>query len=182
MAYKNLRCKNFPPDLTNCRYIWCLALLLLPCAGTACFGQTVKIRIVNVTNENPVKNQKVSISGISGTGDTQEQERRKLLTKPSTPDLRLTTDANGEAQFELPKPAPDSFYVRAELSAPLWDCTCLVRVSTEEVMQKGFVTTPRGDKGSSINRSIQPKPGEILYRLRPTPGWVRIFWPLLLDH
>jgi hypothetical protein len=182
MAYKSLCFKKFPPDLPNCRYIWCFALLLLPCASTACFGQTVKIRIVNATNENPVKNQKVSISGISGKGDTQEQDRRKLLTKPTTPDLRLITDANGEAQFELPKPAPDSFYVRAELGVPLWDCTCLVRVSTEEVMQKGFMTTSRGNKGSPTDRSIHSKPGEILFRLRPTPGWVRILWPLLIDH
>jgi hypothetical protein len=182
MAYKNLPRKNFPPDLTKCRCIWCFALLLLPCASSACFGQTVKIRIVNATNENPVKNQKVSISGISGKGDTQQEDRRKLLTKPTTPDLRLITDGNGEAEFELPKPAPDSFYVRAELSVPLWDCTCLIRVSTEEVMQKGFMTTSHGNKGSPANRPIQPKAGEILYRLRPTPGWMRIFWPLLVDH
>lgn len=179
---KEKRCRKFLADLTSRRYIWFFALLLLPCVNTTCFGQTVKIRIVNASNESPVKKQKVSVSGISGKEETQEEAHRKLLTKPTTPDLRLVTDAQGEAQFELPKTAPAYFYVRAELSGPVWDCTCLVRVSTEGVMQKGFMVSPHEDEGSGSKPSIRLKPGEILFRLRPTPWWVRVLWPLLIDH
>jgi hypothetical protein len=30
--------------------------------------------------------------------------------------------------------------------------------------------------------SIQPQPGEILFRIRPTALWVRMFWPFLVDR
>jgi len=176
VMHEKLRNEKVSAELTSCRYIWFFALLLLPCIDTACFGQTVKIRIVNATNESPAKSHTVSISGISGNGDTEAEEKRKLLTKPTTPDLRLVTDANGEVQFELPKPAPAYFFVRPELSAPVWDCTCLLRVSTEELMQKGLVTRNAYAGG---NPSIQSKPGEILFRLKPLPLWARVLWPLL---
>jgi hypothetical protein len=180
---KKLRCKESPINLWSRRYIWLLALLLLSCVNTTCFGQTVRIRIVNGTDETPVKDQRVSVSGISGKEETQQEANRQLLTKPTTPDLRLVTDARGEAQFELPKPAPAYFYVHAELSGPVWDCGCLVRVSTEEVMQKGFmVVNPHDNKGSRTKPSIQPKPGEILFNLTPTQWWVRVLWPFLTDH
>jgi len=176
---KEKRCKKFPAELTSRRYIWVLALLLLPCVNATCFGQTVRIRIVNVANESPVKKQRVSVSGIGGKEETLEEAIRKLITKPTTPDLRLVTDAQGEAQFELPKTAPAYFYVRAELSGPVWDCTCMVRVSTEDVMQKGFTVSSPYDEGSRSKPSIQANPGEVLFRLRPTPWWVRVVWPLL---
>jgi hypothetical protein len=31
------------------------------------------------------------------------------------------------------------------------------------------------------NFSTQPEPGEIVFRLKPTPWWVRIFWPLFVE-
>jgi hypothetical protein len=166
----------------RCRIIAFSALLLLACIGPACFGQTVKIHVVDSASEKPLMKQTVSISGITGKEDTQKQAEHKLLTKPTTPDLRLVTDINGDAQFELPKPAPANFYVRAELYERHWDCVCLVRVSTEELMQKGYKTTNAYDKAAADKPSDQPKPGEILFHLGPTPWWVRAFWPLLTDH
>jgi hypothetical protein len=47
-------------------------------------------------------------------------------------------------------------------------------VTTEEVIQKGFMTRP-DDKEAHV---VQPKPGEILFRARPTPWWVRLLYPL----
>jgi hypothetical protein len=175
--------KKHSSDFTSRRSIWFFALFLLPFINTTCYGQTVIVRIVNATNESPVKKQKVSVSGIGGKEETQEEAHRKLITKPTTPDLRLVTDDQGEAQFKLPKTASAYFYVRAELSGPVWDCTCLVRVSTEDAMQKGFmVSSPHGGEGLRGKPSIQPKPAEILFHLRPTPWWVRVLWPLLIDH
>jgi len=151
---------------------------LLAATSIACFGQTVVIRIVNVTNENPVRNQLVYIWGISGATVPGENERRKLLTNAIPPELSFLTDANGEAQFELPKPAPAYLYVRAVLSDSHWDCTCVERVSIEEVLQKGFVTlSPYAERWKP--KPIQPKAGEVLFALRPLPLWVRFFWPLL---
>ena len=153
-----------------------ITMLFLSCVNAVCFGQTVIIRIVNVTNESPVRNQSVYIWGISGKIESDVDERHKLITQPISPELRLATDANGEAQFELPKPAPTYFYVRAVVSIPHWDCICLVRVSTDEVMHKGFIISDA--RRTPDTKSIRPKPGEVLFGLRPTPWWWRILYPV----
>lgn len=162
--------------------VWCLSLLLLALVGTDSFGQTVKIRLVNSTNGNPVTNQRISISGISGKATTPGEERQKLLDKHAIPDLRLATDVSGKTQFDLPNPVPSYFYIHAELSGPVWDCSCLVRVATEEVLQKGLTISNVQDGLSPGKFSTQPNAGEIVFRLKPTPWWVRVFWPLLADH
>jgi len=129
-----------------------------------------------------VRNQRVYVSGITSTGALNEKdERLKLITKPLTADLSLVTDRTGRAEFDLPKAAPAYFYIRVALSGPHWDCTCLVRVSTEEVVQKGrVVLTPYAER-EKRKPLIQPKAGEILFALRPLPLWVRFFWPLLKE-
>ncbi len=70
------------------RYAWCLVSLLLLSVNAACFGQTVRIRVVNVSNGGPLPKQQVTISAFDGKGSST-----------NTPDLRLVTDANGEAQL-----------------------------------------------------------------------------------
>jgi len=155
-----------------------IAMMFLSCISV-CFGQTVIIRLVNVENERPVKNRRVYISGIFGTTAPEKDEQLKLVIKPIRPELNLVTDANGVAQFELPKPVPAYFYVRAMLSGPHWDCTCLVRVSTEEVMQEGFVARSPYAERKPATTSNQPKPGEVRFDIRPLPWSVRILWPLV---
>jgi len=153
-------------------------LLLLSCVNTACFGQTVVVRIVNAKNERPMRNRPIYIFGISGKVATDRDERYKLITKHISPDLKLMSDANGEAQFQLPKPAPVYFYVRAVLSGPRWDCTCLLRVATVEVMQKGFMVRSPWAEHTRTGTSIQPKPGEVLFALRAMPWWLQVLYPL----
>ena len=158
--------------------VLCFALLFLSCVDASCLGQTVTVRIVNVQNESPVRNRHVYVSGLRAKTATNEDEGLKLVMKPMTADLSLITDTNGDATFELPKPAPADFYVRAALSGSEWDCTCTVRVSTEEVVEKGFVVwSPYAER--KPKPSIQPKPGLILFSLRPIPWYVRVLWPFL---
>jgi hypothetical protein len=142
----------------------------------------VTVRIVNATDESPPKNVKVLVSGINGKEETREEAHFKLITKPNTPDLRLVTDAKGEAQFQLPNPVPAYVYVRAELSRQLWDCTCLFRVPTEQVTQKGLMFATYDNESSRSKTSIQPKPGEVLICLTPTPRWEHLFYPLFRDY
>jgi hypothetical protein len=164
------------------RRVWLFAPLLLSLVGTESAAQTVKIHLVNSTNGSPVTNLKIFVFGVSGKANAQPEDPQKLLDKHATPDVRLVTDSNGEAHFDLPNPAPDHFYIHAELAGPVWDCTCLVRVVTEEVLRKGqtISNSPGGLSPGSF--STQPEPGEIVFRLKPTPWWVRVFWPLLVDH
>jgi hypothetical protein len=153
-----------------------LALFLSGAIGSTCFGQTVTVRLINATDGRPVGGEKVLVSGIKGGGDTREEALHKLIRKPTSPDLTLITDAQGAIQFDLPKAPPTDFYVRADLHHPAWDCTCFVMISTEKVMHNGVLFGPHEDT------TIQPQPGEILFRLRPTPVWMRVFWPFLVDH
>jgi hypothetical protein len=160
-------------------YIPCLALLLFSYVNVPSFGQTVSIRLVDLTNGGPVTNRHIYVSGISGKSAMKEEdERRKLMTKPLTADLSLVTDRKGEATFDLQKPLPAYFYVRAAMSGAHWDCTCLVRVSTEEMVQKGLVVmSPYAERKGKL--SVHPRPSEILFGLRQTPWWVQLLWPLL---
>lgn len=161
------------------RNISWFALLLFSALNLVCFGQMVTVRIVNVTNGSPVGNERVYISGMSGRASGEEDVRLKLTTKPIHADLTLTTDGKGEVAFVLPKPTPAYFYVRTAVSESHWDCTCLVRISREELVQKGLVTLSPYASKTSPKPQIQPKPGEVLFALRPLPLWARIFYPLL---
>jgi hypothetical protein len=164
------------------RRVWLFALLPFSLVGTESFAQTVKIRVVNSTNGSPVTNLKIFVFGVTGKANAQPEDPQKLLDKHATPDVRLVTDANGKAHFDFHNPAPEHFYIHAELDGPVWDCTCLVRVVTEEVLQKGRTISNSREGLSPGKFSTQPEPGEIVFRLKPTPWWVRVFWPLLVDH
>jgi hypothetical protein len=156
----------------------CLTLILLSCLSPAGFAQTITIRIVNLTNKKPVKNVLIYVSGITEKAADERDQGRRIVAKPIDAELRLPTGANGEASLSLPKPPPERFYIRASLSGPHWDCTCLVRVVTEEVMRSGLVVmSPYAHRRSE--RPIPPRPGEVFLGLKPTPWWVRVFWPVL---
>ena len=144
-----------------------VVFLLALCPG--CFGQTVKIHVVNIVNGRPLRDQRIEISMLYPSGSTER------------PDLRLVTAANGEVQFELPKSAPTHFAIRAKLSEVHWYCDCLALVTTEEVMQKGFMSKSPGVWGSHAEQIMKASPGEIFFRAQPTPWWVRILYPLMKD-
>jgi hypothetical protein len=161
--------------------VWYFALLLLPFAETYSFAQTVKIRLVNTVHGSPVKDRRISIFGINGNIGTLEKHPQEMLAKNAVPDLRLVSSVNGEAALELPRPAPPYFYVLAELRGPVWDCPCLVRVFTEDVLHKGLVISNAADQRTPGEFQTHPTPGEILFRLKPLPWWVHILWPVVKD-
>jgi len=168
--------------LMFCR-VWLFAAFLFSLVSTESAAQTVKIHLVNSTNGSPVTNLNVLVFfGVREKANGQPEDSHKLLDKHATPDVRLVTDTSGETHFDIPNPIPERFYIHAELAGPMWDCPCLVRVVTEEMLRKGFTITNSREDLSPGKFSTQAKPGEILFRLKPTPLWVRVFWPLLVDH
>jgi hypothetical protein len=118
----------------------------------------------------------VYVFGINGKADSKEGNVRLEVSNPLAADMILVTDTKGEATFDLPKSVPSYFYIRAALNGRHWDCFCAPRVATEELEQKGIMVKNAEAKDDS---SIQPKPREILFAVRPTPWWVRLFWPVL---
>jgi hypothetical protein len=153
-----------------------LVLLFLCCANAASLGQTVTIRVINLTNEKPFRNKQVYVSGLSAQATTMHEERLKLTKKPIRADLSLVTNNKGEIAFDLPKSVPAYFYVRPVFSERDWDCSCFVRIPKEELLQKGFLvmTPPAARKPKP---SIQPKAREVLFVMRRTPLWWRILYP-----
>lgn len=179
MGDKNFRSEESPANVVGCRHIWRFApLLLLFFVGTICAAQTVKIRLVNTADGRPIKGQRILISGINGKTNRPERE---LLAKHALADLRVVSNAKGEAAFKLPRPSPSYFYVRVQLSVPVWDCICLVRVDTEEMMRNGLQINNAQDERSPGKFKTHQVPGEILFRLRPTPWWIRLLWPLMKE-
>ena len=106
--------------------------MLLVCVNTTCSAQTVRIRVVDVTNGSPIPKQQISVSGLYGK------------------ELILVTDANGEVQFELPKPSSAQFAVRADINYARWYCACLAFVTTAEVIQKGFMAKAPDDDANFL--------------------------------
>jgi len=162
------------PHLTRNPRNLCLALAIAFSVAGTCLSQTVTIRLVDLRSKRPLQGKHIYVFGIKREASKEEGVRREL-GRPLNADLSLVTDIKGEAAFELPKPAPSYFYVRAALSGIHWDCFCAPRVSTKELEQKGIVVK-NAEKKTGV---ILPKPTEILFALRPTPWWVRLFWPIL---
>jgi hypothetical protein len=168
--------RNLSIGLTTVRHALAFTVFLSGCLGGACFGQTVTVRIVNAEDGKPVAAHKILISGINGKSYTPDQARQNLTVKHGSADATLVTDAQGRVQFDLPADPPPSFYVRAVLRPPVWDCSCVVTVHTEELLRKGLWFGSRDDASSEL------RPGEIIFRIRPNPLWVRVFWPFLVDR
>jgi hypothetical protein len=161
----------------------CFLLVLLAYLSAGCFAQTITVRIINVSNKKPVKNVPIYVYEVGEINESRakvREEARKLIANPPNADMKLRTDANGEAilSFGLANNAAASFYIRALLPPSHWDSCCLVHIITEEVIEKGLVTlSPYAYRRPKP--SISPKPGEILLDLRPLPLYVRVLWPLL---
>ena len=107
---------------------------------------------------------------------------RCVLTTPSflsngTPH-HLETDANGDAHFILPKPAPAQLGVRVHLTSKYWHCACVALVTTEDVVKKGIVQ-PYEPTASAI--PLQVEPGEILFVVRPFTFLEHLLYPFVKE-
>jgi hypothetical protein len=125
----------------------------------SCFAQEMTVRVVNAANGRPLKDQLVYI-GV----------REPLVWN----DLQLKTDANGEARFTLPDPAPPHMRVNVLLSPLRWDCGCMFVAATEGVIQKGVVPPP-GAKPTKAAASLKPSPGQIQFAVRPLSFSDRVY-------
>jgi hypothetical protein len=156
------------------RNIQWFLLLFLCCGDAVSFGQRVTIRVINL-NGTPFKNKQVYISGLNAQAASEYDERLKLNRKPIRADLSLLTDSEGQAVFDLPTTLPAYVYVRPVFSERIWDCTCFVSVPTDGLLQKGFLYFS-GERKTP--KSIQPKPGEILFVMVRTPLWWQLLYPV----
>lgn len=153
----------------RCLHPW-LVLVLLPWMGSVCFGQTVRVRVLDCTDGHPLPQQQVSLSLLHEKGEQAPPQRES--------NLRLETDANGLTLFSLPKPAPPRFEVDVHLTSKQWSCGCFALLNTEDVIRNGFVEAKacRGESRSKVLPKAEP--GEILFLVLPPTWWQKLLWPL----
>jgi hypothetical protein len=145
--------------MRRCRYLWCVRSLLFMMFGPVCFSQTLTIRVVKASDNRPLVKEKVS---IFSTGQS------KLTAK-------LTTDMNGEVQVEVPSPAPAFILVQVMLDEGHCYYPCSAWIAPQEAIRSGYVNTSTTE---AKKNEMNPKPREILFRIRSKPWWVRLLSPL----
>jgi len=149
----------------------CIALICLLSIGPCCYAQAVTIRVINSNDGSPLRNQQVSVSLLYDRGEAQPANYNGNLS--------LETDANGEAHFVLPGPAPTHISAQVRLAPSHWRCGCGVLVATEELIRNGTVgPLPAAESGKSA-APVKAVPGEILFVARPLSFWERLLYPFV---
>jgi hypothetical protein len=152
------------------RYVVFTSLL---CLGSPGGAQTVIIRVVNVGDDRPLRQQEVSVSLLYDKGGPTPAKYDSHLT--------LQTDENGAARFLLPEPAPRDLDVRVAIDWRRWHCGCNLLISTQDVVQKGIVDSaaPGSKSKGTTDDLVKAVPGEIRFIVRPLSFFERLLAPLL---
>jgi hypothetical protein len=149
---------------------WYLASFLLLSLGSSCFAQAMKIRVINAADGSPLPKQQVSVALLYEGGEKTPANYEPVLTGE--------TDANGEARFPIPEPAPAHLSAHVRLTSEHWRCGCMALAVTQDVLQKGIVESAANSKKSA---PIKPTPGEILFVARPESFFERLLGPLVKE-
>jgi len=115
----------------------------------------VKILVINGNNSRPMSKQGVFV-----------QLLYEKTTKVSPP-LHIETNANGEAQFSIPEPAPEHLDVRIALTSKYWHCACWFMTDTEKVLNSGVLKIPASPVPNAPNAPVNAEPKQ--NRLRCSP-------------
>jgi hypothetical protein len=151
------------------RYVAFTSLLWLGPCGLA---QTVIVRVVNGSNERPLRKQEVSVSLLYDKGEPTPAKYDAHLT--------LQTDEKGEVRFLLPEPVPRDLGVRVAIDWGRWHCACLELAATQDVIQKGIVDSAAS--ATDLKRTpalLKPVPGEMRFVVWPLSFFERLLYPLL---
>ena len=149
------------------RLVWFLTL----CFSTSCFGQAMRIRIINARNGHPLPKQQVFLSLL--------YEKNGKHPTTDGPPHHLETDAKGEAHFILPEPAPAHLGVQVRLTSEYWHCACVALVTTQDVVEKGIAQPYEPTAASAI--PLQVKPGEVLFVVRPFTFLEHLLYPFVKE-
>jgi len=148
----------------------CVLLLLV---GPFCFAQTVTVRIMNAARGHPLQNQHVPVSLLYEKGEKTPAKYEANLT--------MKTDANGEAHFTLPEPAPPHISAQVRLTLEHLRCGCGVLATTEDVIQKGIVGPLPGGQPKKAAATLKALSGEILIVARPLSFFERLLYPFVKE-
>lgn len=152
------------------RCFQCLISFFLLWFSAACFGQTIKIRIINVTTGRPLGKLPVSVGLVY---DKNEKTPPNIDKR-----FQLETDSNGDTQFTLPEPPPSHIAAQTRLTSEHWHCGCVMLIATRDLLQNGFVGGDPRNKAARAAAPLKADPGEILFVASRFSWWERILYPL----
>lgn len=153
----------------------CAVGVLSLLAGPLCLAQVVTVRVINGANGRPLQKQNVSLYPGYEKGEKTPPNYDGLMV------LGKETDANGQARFTLPEPAPSSVWVRIALSSTGWYCEeCDATAATADLLQKGIVIGSDLAKSTKTATQVKVPPGELLFIVRRVPFYWRLLH-LILD-
>jgi len=116
--------------------------------------------VVNVSNDQPIPNESVVVQFLS--------------PQASSSSMRLTTDAKGEAHFNIPNSQTEHIDVRVVLKSGRWDCNCWIVTDRKTVQQGILLFSPLKNRDAPV-----PKPNEIVVSARPKRFLERLLWPIM---
>jgi len=172
LAKFGLSCDDLVEDAVKKRYSQCLVWFLLLWLSPSCFGQVIRIRVIDLKTGRPLQKQPVSVTLFYDKGE-------KTPAKYDA-NLRLETDVNGEAQFRLPEPVPVHLATQVRLTSEHWHCGCMALIATRDLIQIGIVQTP-GPESTTSATNAKAEPGVILFLARPFTFLERLFYPFVKD-
>ncbi len=161
--------------MTNKRYFRFLSWLLLLWISPSCFGQVIRVRIINGENGHPLPKQQVSVTLL------YDKKYDKEIPAKYDAVLNRETDANGKAHFKLPEPPPVHFSALVPVDWSRWKCACGILGSTDDLIQKGIMWPEPTNKSKNSDALFMAAPGEILFVFHPLTFFERLFYPLLKD-
>jgi hypothetical protein len=141
--------------------------ILVPWVTPLCFGQTIKIRVVNDKTGQPLPKQPISITLLYEKGEKTPAKYDAALN--------IETDEKGESQFNLPEPAPAHLAAQVHLTSEHWFCGCSVLVTTQDLIQKG-IAGPRPVKSGN---PVKAEPKEIMFFAHPFTLLERLLYPFV---
>jgi hypothetical protein len=135
-----------------------------------CIAQPLTVRVINIHNGRPLQKEKVSFDLLYDKG-----ERTPAIFEPN---LSGETDAKGEAQFQIPDPAPLHFSVMVHLTSEYLRCGCWVMGATQDLIQRGIVGPKPSAKLEKSDAAVKAAPGELLILAGPMSFLERLLYPI----
>jgi len=129
-----------------------------------CLAQVVTVRVINGANGHPLQKQHVSLHL------NYEKEEKTPPNYDGLMSLEKETDANGQARFTLPEPAPSHVFVLIPLTSTGWYCKeCGATAATADLLQKGIAIDPDVAESTRPATRVKVPPGELLFIVRRAP-------------
>jgi hypothetical protein len=154
---------------------------------SACFGQTITVRLVNGKNGKPYthkmlrtslfngKIKGVSLLGWSDSVPAPSSGAPGAWIAPGWAKgvLSAGLDSNGVATFDLPKrPLPPTVCARADIPpGTVLPCARNSCFATDLVLDSGVMTGDTCEGKKKIRAQFKPKPGEIILFVRRQTFW-----------